>query len=436
MNPNLSAPDAERALLGAAMQYGADDPVFREVRAEDFHDGQHRLVWGAIVSLAVEGTDPTAPTVVSRTKERGADLGKLIYRLDAEHGFEAPSYHAAVVRDRALRRMLATAGQDVGERASDLKVPLAELVDYAERRVFGVADSRNQGDGPVAVRHRLMGVVEMIQAGGYKGVPSGFADVDKMLTGGGFLRGQLVVVAGASSMGKTAFSTGLALNVGAGANEPVGYFSIEMTKDDNAFRMVCHEGLVSLKDVSGGGASDDDIRKVAHAAGILNTAPIYLDDTAVTVEQVRSAARRLKAEHGLRLIVVDHIQDMEAPSESRREQLGHIARGLKQLAKELDITVVAVSQLSRSVENRTPPKPRLSDLKESGDIENSADIVMMLYRPEYYFGPDHEGKDIRGRAELIFAKQRNGPTGLVPLTFLDYCARFDNYTGERKEWAA
>ena len=444
MTSPLIALDAERAFLsgmlgGVTMGLrGPDHPLFRSVPLDLFASPAHRTIWRAMTELADEGIDPTRAALLSRLDDIGAAEHKpTLDDMAIEMDPGTPDYHAGVLKDRAARRRLHEAAKLVEGKTLDLEVSLSDLVDTSERLIFGATSSKSTALAtPEPVKRRLMDVVSLIESGGYRGTPTGFTDLDAMLTGGGILPGQLVVVAGATSMGKTAFATGVAANIGIDAKRPVLYASIEMTEEDNALRLVCHEARADMKAVSEGDASDHDMKQIVDATAVLHPAPIYLHDESVTVNQVRSAARRLKAEAGdLALIVVDHIQDMEGPGDNRREQIGGIARSLKALAKELETTIIAVSQLRR-LNTRSDYTPTLSDLKESGDVENSADGVWLLYRPEYYYGPEHEGKDLRGLAKLILAKQRNGQTGVVPLTFLPHCVRFDNRgtDGRRPGW--
>jgi replicative DNA helicase len=435
MTSPLVAIESERALIATclnAVSVGlrdTGDPIFRDVPPEDFATPAHRSIWRAMTELAAEDVDPTPAAVVSRLADYGAsEHGPLVYTLATSEGGGLPGYHAGILRDRAARRRLSEAARMVEGQTTDMETPLADLIDSSERLIFGATMVRAAASMvPGHVKKWMRDVIGLIESGGYKGTATGFIDLDAMLTGGGVLPGQLVVVAGATAMGKSAFATGVAAHVGIQAKRPVGYFSIEMTAKDNTLRLLCHEARADLKAVSEGYASDHDMLRLAEAANLLHGAPIYLHDSAITVNQVRSAARRLKAEAGdLGLLVVDHIQDMEGPGDSRREQIGGIARSLKALAKELSVPIIAVSQLSR-IKGRTDHMPTIGDLKESGDVENSADTVWLLYRQEYYDGPkDAKGEDISNLAKLIVAKQRNGQTGVIPLTWVPASVRFDN----------
>jgi replicative DNA helicase len=427
--------ESERALVGAMLVgvsvgiRDATDPLFRDVDPSELGDPTLRVIWRAMTDLASEDIDPSPAAVTSRLTDYGEPKhGALIGKLMASDEAALPSYHVGIIRDRSARRRILHAVRTVEEKATTTDTPLSELLDTTERTVLGATMAKNTAPmTPQPVGRLMMGVVDLIESGGYKGTPTGFADLDAMLTGGGILPGQLVVVAGATAMGKSAFATGVAAHMAISEKRPVAYCSIEMTARDNALRLLCHESRTDLKAVSEGRASDHDMAQIVHATGVLHKAPLYLHDSSTTVNQIRSAARRLRAEAGdLGLVIVDHIQDMEGPGDNRREQIGGIARGLKALAKELNTGIIAVSQLSR-IKGRSDHTPMLGDLKESGDVENSADTVWMLYRQEYYDGPkDKDGRDIRNQARLIVAKQRNGQTGVVPLTWLPSSVRFDN----------
>jgi replicative DNA helicase len=256
------------------------------------------------------------------------------------------------------------------------------------------------------------------------GVPSGFKDLDDLTTG--FQKGDLIIVGGRPSMGKTAFALNIAQYVGLELGEPVAIFSLEMAKEQLAFRMLCSEAMVNSSSIRKGFVKKEDWHKLTNAASNLTNAPIFIDDSSsITALELRAKARRLKMERGLSLIIVDYLQLMRGKGsfERREQEISDISRSLKALAKELNVPVIAVSQLNRSVEQRRPPKPILADLRESGAIEQDADVILFLYRDEIY------NKDAKkGLAEVIIAKQRNGPTGSVNLAFMSHCTRFMNLT--------
>jgi replicative DNA helicase len=260
-------------------------------------------------------------------------------------------------------------------------------------------------------------------------VPSGFKDLDDMTTG--FQKGDLIIVGGRPSMGKTAFVLNIAQHVGLESREPVAIFSLEMAKEQLAFRMLCAEAMVNSNSIRKGFIKKEDWHKLTSAASKLTDAPVFIDDSSgITVLEVRAKARRLKIEHGLSLVIVDYLQLMRGKGsfERREQEISDISRSLKGLAKELSVPVIAVSQLNRSVEQRRPPTPILADLRESGAIEQDADVILFVYRAEIY---DKDAN--KGHAEVIIAKQRNGPTGTVNLTFLSNCTRFTDRTDREYE---
>lgn len=432
MNERLTAPDAERAVIEFALEATADWPGFRELEPTDFTVFECRSVWGAAVELAAEGTDPSPPTVRTRLSEQGMQgVADQVYSMAAKVFAEDPKPHMAVVHDRSLRRRLVEAARDAAGRAEDLTVSPTDLVDYAERQIFAVGE-RRMSKRPQRVKAYLMPVMGLIESGGYKGTPTGFTDLDSALTGGGFLAGQLITLAGSTSMGKTALALGMASNMSIDQGTPVAYFSIEMTEEQNTLRLLAMEARADLKALTEGKPTDHDFANLSTAAAHLNQAPLYMHAGARTLPAIRAEARRLKAEEPeLAVVFVDHIHDMEYPAESRREQMGAIARGLKDIAMEIGVAVVAVAQLRR-VGDRNDLRPRLSDLKESGDIENSTDVAILIHRPEYYLSDeDARNQGVAGKAEAIIGKQRNGPTPTVNLTWVRHCARFDSHHDTR-----
>jgi len=263
------------------------------------------------------------------------------------------------------------------------------------------------------------------------GVPTGFSDLDEKTAG--FQKGDLIIVAARPSMGKTAFTLNLAQHAAISARKAVAFFSLEMSKESLVQRMLTSEARVDAGRVRTGRLRDDDYPRLAQAAGLLNTAPVYIDDTpAISILEMRAKARRLKADRpDLAMIIVDYLQLMQSgsKSENRQQEVAEISRGLKALAKELELPVIALSQLSRAVESRPDKRPMMSDLRESGSIEQDADVIMFLFRPEYYYGPvDKDGNSLEGRAEVIIGKQRNGATGTVPLIFHKEFTRFENFS--------
>jgi replicative DNA helicase len=438
------APEAEVSVLGGMMIDG--DAVARAVEIVDdtmFYREANRRIFRAMTRLFRLGQVVDWVTLgeeLKKTEELDA-VGGLAYLselLEAVPTAANIEYHARVVRERALLRRLIEASSGIirdayepGERTVD------ELLDAAEQRIFQVAQSHDR-QGFVWIKKILYPTFERIEAlqaakGGITGVPTGFYGLDELT--GGFQKGDLVIIAARPSMGKTSLVTGIALHAAIAHQVPIALFSLEMSKEQLVQRMLCSEALVDLGRLLRGRLSDDDYVRLAQAAGHLNTAPIWIDDSgSLNVLEMRAKARRLKADQPeLGLVVVDYIQLMNAhgDAENRQQEVSAISRGLKALAKELEVPILALSQLSRAPEQRSDHRPQLSDLRESGSLEQDADLVMFLYRPEYYLGREEaQEKGVVGKAELIIGKQRNGPTGIVDLFFRREATRFESYSPE------
>jgi replicative DNA helicase len=436
------APEAEISVLGGMLIDG--DAVAKALEIVDdtmFYREANRRIFRAMSRLFQRGQviDPiTLGEELKKTEELDA-VGGMTYLgelLDAVPTAANIEYHARIVRERSLLRRLIEASSEIirtayesGERTVD------QVLDEAEQLVFQVAQQNERG-GFVWIKKLLYATferIEQLQAskGGITGVPTGFHALDEKT--GGFQKGDLVIVAARPSMGKTAFVTGIALQAAITHRIPVALFSLEMSKEQLVQRMLCSEALVDLGRLLRGRLSDDDYVQLAQAAGHLNTAPIWIDDSgALTVLEMRAKARRLKADQPeLGMVIVDYIQLMNAAgeAENRVQEVSVISRGLKALSKELGVPILALSQLSRAPEQRTDHRPQLSDLRESGSLEQDADLVMFLYRPEYYFkDEDAREKGLEGKAELIISKQRNGPTGTVELFFRRECTRFESFS--------
>jgi replicative DNA helicase len=437
------AAEAEVSVLGGMLIDG--DAVAKAIESIDetmFYREAHRRIYRSMARLFQRGevVDPT--TVAEDLKqtddlEQAGGLPYLAELLDAVPTAANIDYHARIVRDRALMRRLVEAStsiiQDVyepGERSVD------ELLDMAEHKVFQVAQSHER-EGFVWIKKILYPTferIEQLQAakGGVTGVGTGFPDLDGKT--GGFQNSDLIIIAARPSMGKTALVISLLLHAAITEQKPVALFSLEMSKEQLVQRMLCSEALVDLGRLLRGRLTDDDYVRLAQAAGHLNTAPIWIDDSgALNVLEMRGKARRLKAEQPeLGMVVVDYLQLMQGGAriaENRQQEVSEISRGLKALAKELAVPVVALSQLSRAPEQRSDHRPQLSDLRESGSIEQDADLVMFLYRPEYYLSDmEAQEKGLAGKAELIISKQRNGPTGTIELFFRKESTRFESFS--------
>jgi len=439
------AAEAEVSVLGGMLIDG--DAVAKALEIVDdsmFYREANRRVFRGMARLFQRGQviDPITLSEELKKTDELDGVGGMAYigeLLDAVPTAANIEYHARIVRERALLRRLiegATAivrdAYEVGERTVE------EVLDEAEQRIFQVAQSHDR-EGFVWIKKILYPAferIEQLQAakGALTGVPTGLPKLDEMT--GGFQKGDLIIVAARPSMGKTALATGIALHAAIYHQVPVAVFSLEMSKEQVVQRMLCSEGMVDLSSLMRGRLRDDDYVRLADAAAHLNTAPIWIDDAgSLSVLEMRAKARRLKAEQPeLGLIMVDYIQLMHATgdSENRQQEVSAISRGLKQLAKELGVPIVALSQLSRAPEQRADRRPQLSDLRESGSLEQDADLVMFLYRPEYYAVAEEKAK-VAGEAELIIGKQRNGPTGSVPLFFRKENTRFET-AAERPEY--
>jgi replicative DNA helicase len=434
--------DAEIAVLAAMLI--DQDAVLRAVETvtdDSFYAEKHRRLFRAMVGIAERGgvVDPlTLSEELSRRGDLEAAGGKdyIGYLMDAVPTAANVEYHAQIVREKALLRRLIEVSTGIVQQAFEGRSTAIELLDEAESKIFQVSQERLD-DGFTRIKELLYPAMERIEAlhqGGQTitGVPSGFGDLDEMTSG--FQPADLVIVAARPSMGKTAFTLNIAQYAAIERETPVAIFSLEMSKASLVQRMLTAEARIDAQRLRKGLLRDDDFPRLARAAGILGSAPIWIDDTpAMTLLEMRSKARRLRADSGVGLVIVDYLQLMQGPtnSESRQQEVSQISRGLKALAKELGIPVIALSQLSRAPEQRTGDnkRPQLSDLRESGAIEQDADLIMFLYRQEFYDGPtDKDGNSLEGKAEVIIGKQRNGPVGTVNLFFHKQYTRFESYT--------
>ncbi|HEU5186009.1 MAG TPA: replicative DNA helicase [Gemmatimonadaceae bacterium] len=432
--------DAEQAVLAAMLI--DQDAILRATEQVDdtmFYREGHRRIFRAMVAVSERGdvVDPlTLSDELQRRGELDASGGKdyIGFLVDAVPTAANVEYHAKIVREKALLRRLIEASTEIVSEAFDARQTAGELLDHAESRIFDISQQRGR-EGFTRIKELLwptMERIEALQRGGkaITGVPSGFSDLDDLTSG--FQPSDLIVIAARPSMGKTAFILNIAQHAAIEHNVPVALFSLEMSKESLVQRMLTGEARVDAQKLRKGMLRDDDFPRLARAAGILAQAPIFIDDSpGITLLEMRSAARRLRADANIGLVVVDYLQLIQSTSdaENRTQEISQISRSLKALAKELAVPVVALSQLSRATEQRTDKRPQLSDLRESGAIEQDADLVMFIYRQEMYEGPtDKDGNSLEGRAEVIVGKQRNGPTGIVNLFFHKAYTRFENYS--------
>jgi replicative DNA helicase len=432
--------EAEQAVLGGLMlDPSAWDAVADIVTAGDFYRRDHRLVFEAIAEVAENRGVCDVVTVSEHLERKGRleEVGGLAYlgtvARDTPSAANVRAY-AEIIRERSILRQLATAGNEIAAAAIDGRGrPASELVDEAERRVFEIAERGSRGRaGFVAVRDILPQTIDRLDTlhqspGEVRGVPTGFTLLDRKTAG--LQPGELIVIAGRPSMGKSTLAVNIAESAAIAKGVPAAIFTMEMSSEQMTLRMISSLGRVSASHLRTGNFSDEDWSRIQGAMSQLSGAPIYLDESpALTPTELRARARRLKRERGLGLVIVDYLQLMQVPGtkENRATEISEISRSLKALAKELNVPVIAISQLNRAVEQRTDKRPVMSDLRESGAIEQDADLILLIYREEVY----DQNSPNRGIAEIIIAKQRNGPTGEVKLTFLGEYTRFENLVAE------
>ena len=440
--------EAEQAVLGA-MLLDADATLKAvELLGDDaFYRDAHRRIFRTMAKV-VERGDVVDPVVLREELMRTGDLeaaGGTDYiaeLLDVVPTAANVEYHCRIVRDKALRRRLIQAGTEIVQAAYEGPQDVDALLDGAEQRVFEVSTHRGTQE-VVRIKELMWRTMERIEARhrgdeSVRGIPSGFADLDAKTNG--FQRSDLIIVAARPSMGKTAFCLNVATNAALEHNVPTAIFSLEMSRDQLVERLLASESFVDLSRLRSGNLRDDDYPKMSRAAGLLGTAPIWVDDSpTLSLLELRSKARRLKVEHDVQLIIVDYLQLLRGPSrtESRQEEISFISRSLKALARELETPLVALSQLSRAPEQRGGDRrPMLSDLRDSGAIEQDADLVMFIYRPEMYPSlMEKDGARQEGMTELILAKHRNGPTGTMKLSFHKQYTRFESFSEREPEGA-
>ncbi|KPD21622.1 MULTISPECIES: replicative DNA helicase [Idiomarina] len=433
--------EAEQSVLGGLMlDNDAWDNVAGSVIAEDFYHRSHRLIFKAMHELA-QRSQPMDLVTVSETLESSGELEQVGgFAYLGEIAKNTPSAanilaYANIVRERAVLREMIGAANEIAESGYDTQGrSSAELLDLAESKVFQIAEKRvSSSEGPQGINLILQRTVSRIEQlsklknnNGVTGVSTGFTDLDQMTAG--LQPSDLVIVAARPSMGKTTFAMNLAENIALNDDRPVLVFSLEMPAEQLMMRMLASLSRVDQNKVRTGKLEDDDWARIASVMNMLNDKNnIYIDDSSgLTPTEVRSRARRIHREHkGISMIMVDYLQLMTVPgmSENRTLEIAEISRSLKSLAKELEVPVVALSQLNRSLEQRSDKRPVNSDLRESGSIEQDADVIMFIYRDEVY----HPESAEQGLAEIIIGKQRNGPIGRVELKFHGQLSRFDNY---------
>jgi replicative DNA helicase len=431
--------EAEQAVLGAMLL--DQDAALRAAELVDdsmFYREAHRRLFRAMLALTEQRTVIDHITLRDELVRRGelegaGGLEYLAELVDTVPTAANIEFHAKIVKDKAILRRLIETSTGIITEAYDGHSTANDLLDSAEAKIFQISQQRGN-EGFTRIKEMLwptMERIETLQRSGkaITGVPSGFTDLDEMTSG--FQPSELIIVAARPSMGKTAFCLNVATQA-AVDGFGVAVFSLEMSKEALVQRMLCAEARVDSQAVRRGALRDPDFTRLARAAGILQSCPVWIDDTpSLSLLEMRSKARRLKVENDVRMVVVDYLQLMRSPeyAENRVQEVSDISRSLKGLARELNIPVIALSQLSRASEQRGGERrPILSDLRDSGAIEQDADVVLFIHRPEMYQKEDSEGNSLEGMAEVIVGKHRNGPTGLVNLYFHKHFTRFDNRT--------
>ena len=429
--------EAEQCVLGSILlQQGALVKILELLAPEDFYREAHKNIFTAMVDLFEknEPQDIITVTNVLKNKNKLDDVGGPAYLANLTDIVPVAAniiYYAQIIRSKAILRRLIQTSTEIAARCYEEQGDIDSLVDDAEQTIFEISRTKSNQDFQALSKiipetfkriEKLAEKKELIT-----GVPTGYDDLDRITCG--MQSSDIIILAGRPSMGKTALAMNIVQNAAIFHKIPVAVFSLEMSKEQLGMRMLCSVSRVDSQDLRTGFIRDPDWPKLARATGILSEAPIYIDDSpAISVLEMRAKSRRLKAEHNIGLVVVDYLQLMRGRSsaERREQEISEISRSLKAMAKELDLPVIALSQLNRSLESRPNKRPQLSDLRESGAIEQDADVICFLYRDEIYNKSEDNPK--RGIAEVIIGKQRNGPTGTIELTFIDKFTTFENYS--------
>ncbi|PAQ14110.1 replicative DNA helicase [Bacillus sp. FJAT-42315] len=426
--------EAEQAVLGAIFLEPSALTVASEILIpEDFYRTAHQKIYNHMLKLNDHGK---AVDVVTVTEELAAikdleDVGGVVYLTELAESVPTAAnieYYARIVEEKSLLRRLIRTATHIAQEGYSREDEVEALLSEAEKSIMEVAQRKN-----TSAFHNIKDVlvrtydnIEMLhnRKGDVTGIPTGFAELDSMTAG--FQRNDLIIVAARPSVGKTAFALNIAQNVATKTDENVAIFSLEMGAEQLVMRMLCAEGNINAQNLRTGSLTDEDWRKLTMAMGSLSNSGIYIDDTpGVRIGEIRSKCRRLKQEQGLGMILIDYLQLIQGSGrsgENRQQEVSEISRSLKALARELEVPVIALSQLSRGVEQRQDKRPMMSDIRESGSIEQDADIVAFLYRDDYY-DKESENKNI---IEIIIAKQRNGPVGTVSLAFVKEYNKFVN----------
>jgi replicative DNA helicase len=431
--------EAEASLISAVLiENSALLDILEVLAPEDFYRSAHQRIFEGIIDLFTRNEPVDLVTLANVLKEKGhleeiggaAFLSKLV---DTAPMAVNAAHYAKIVHDKASARRLIAKSNQIIQRCFEERGPVDELLDFAEQSVFEIAENKSRKSF-----HPISALIEknidqLEERQGNKtlitGVPSGFTDLDYLTSG--FQPSDLIILAARPSMGKTALALNMARNTAVETQTGVALFSLEMSKEQLSMRMLCAEARVDSHRLRGGFLSNEDWTNLTQAASILSEAPIFIDDSPdITSLDIRAKARRLKMDNKLGLVIIDYLQLMQGRRniERRDLEISEISRSLKGLAKELELPVIALSQLNRKLEERTDKRPKLSDLRESGALEQDADVVMFIYRDEVYHRDENNPNT--GKAEIIVAKHRNGPTGDIPLAFIHAYTRFENLVQE------
>jgi replicative DNA helicase len=435
--------EAEQSVLGGILlDNGAINSVLEIIETGDFYSEAHRKIFSAIIELSEknEPSDLITLSSILRDKKHLDGIGGESYLASLVDGVPSAAniaYYSKIVKEKAILRKLIGAATEILNKSYDSGADIDNVLDESEHTIFEISENKIKPTFfPIKeiIKDSFRTIEKLYEKKALiTGVSSGFKKVDEITSG--LQKSDLIIVAGRPSMGKTALAINIAQYAAIENEIPVAIFSLEMSKEQLAFRMLSSEARVDSQRLRKGFVGEVDWPKLTTAAGRLSEAPIYIDDTpAISVLEMKAKARRLKAERGLGLVVLDYLQLMRGRDTSapREQEISEISRSLKSLAKELEVPVMALSQLNRQVEARSDKRPQLADLRESGAIEQDADVIIFIYRDEVY--NKSEDNPERGKAEIIVGKQRNGPTGLVKLAFLNEYTRFENYAWEQEDY--
>ncbi|MFH1848403.1 MAG: replicative DNA helicase [Candidatus Omnitrophota bacterium] len=432
--------EAERAVLGSMLM--GEDAIAKSIEildAASFYSDSNRKIYTSIINLYSKNHAVDLVTLIEELKRSGhlEEAGGPSYITNIVNSVPTSAnvtHYAKIVKQKAILRHMINNATSIVTECFNPESNVDELVDRAEQLIFEIS-SRKVESNVSPIKEIVKDSIERIdylyqKKKNVTGIPTGFADFDEKTSG--LQNSDLIIIAGRPSMGKSAFATCIAENAGINEKIPVAFFSLEMSKEQLVQRMLCSHARVDAHKVRTGFLSQADWPRLTNAAGKLSEAPIFIDDTpALSILELRAKARRLKSQHDIKLVIVDYLQLMRGGvrAENRQQEISEISRSLKAIARELNVPVIGISQLSRAVEQRSDHRPQLSDLRESGSIEQDADIVALLLREEYY----NATEDNKGVADIIIAKQRHGPVGTVKLLFVSEFTRFENLSKQKSE---